>query len=58
MSAQAPSGRHGAGKTRLLGTLKEGQAVIPGIRVEEIELYDMDSFCPTNITRAGRNGLR
>ena len=47
-------GRNGAGKTQLLGALKEGQAVIPGIGVDEIELYDMVSFHPPNASRADR----
>ncbi len=52
MSDQAPSGPTTRVRPALLGTLKEGQAVIPGIRVEEIELYDLDSFRPTNLTQA------
>ena len=48
-------GRNGAGKTQLLGALKEGQAVIPGIGVDEIEMYDMDSFRPPNATQADRH---
>ena len=47
-------GRNGAGKTQLLGALKEGQAVIPGIGVDEIELYDMVSSHPPNASRADR----
>ena len=39
-------GRNGAGKTQLLGALKERQAVIPSIGSEEIESYDMVSFHP------------
>ena len=39
-------GRNGAGKTQLLDALKEGGAVIPGIGVGEIELYNMVSFHP------------
>ena len=41
-------GRNGAGKTQLLSALKEGLAVIPGIRVDDIELYDMVSFHTPN----------
>lgn len=47
-------GRNGAGKTQLLAALEEGAAVIPGIDVDEIELYDMVSFRPPNATEAGR----
>ena len=48
-------GRNGAGKTQLLDALKEGWAVIPGIGVDEIELYDMVSFNPPNTSRANRH---
>ena len=48
-------GRNGAGKTQLLGALKEGQAQIPGIGVNEIELYDMNSFRPPNASHADRH---
>ena len=48
-------GRNGAGKTQLLGALKEGLAVAPNIGVDEIELYDMDSFRPPNANRADHN---
>ena len=41
-------GRNGAGKTQILAALKGGQAVIPGIGVDDIELYDMVSFRPPN----------
>ena len=47
-------GRNGAGKTQLLDALKEGQAVIPDIGVDEIELYDMVSFHPPNTSVANR----
>ena len=47
-------GRNGAGKTQLLGALKDGLAVIPGISVDEIESYDMVSFHPPNTSRADR----
>ena len=47
-------GRNGAGKTQLLGALKDGVAVIPGIGVDEIESYDMVSFHPPNTNRADR----
>ena len=45
-------GRNGAGKTQLLEALEQGQAVIPGIGVGEIEKYDMVSFRPANATPA------
>ena len=48
-------GRNGAGKTQLLDALKEGSAVVPGIGVDEIELYDMLSFRPPNAAAANRN---
>ena len=48
-------GRNGAGKTQLLDALKEGQAKIPGIGVDEIELYDMASFVPPNTNQANRH---
>ena len=47
-------GRNGAGKSQILNALKEGQAVIPGMRVDEIELYDMVSFSPPNANVADR----
>ena len=47
-------GRNGAGKTQLLDALKEGTATIPGIHVNEIELYDMTSFRSPNSGGAGR----
>ena len=47
-------GRNGAGKTQLLGALKERQAVIPGIGTDEIESYDMVSFHPPNASRTDR----
>ena len=45
-------GRNGAGKSQILNALKEGQAVIPGMGVDEIELYDIVSFSPP---KAGRS---
>ena len=48
-------GRNGAGKTQLLDSLKEGLAVIPGIGLDEIELYNMDSFRSPNAGAANRN---
>ena len=48
-------GRNGAGKTQLLAALKEGQAVVPGVDVKEIELYDMVSFHPPNAGSANRH---
>ena len=47
-------GRNGAGKTQLLDALKEGRAVIPGVGVDEIELYDMGAFHPPNSSVANR----
>ena len=47
-------GRNGAGKTQLLEALKERQAVIPGIAVDDVELYDMVSFSPPNANVADR----
>ena len=47
-------GRNGAGKTQLLAALKEGTAEIPGISVDEIELYDMVSFYAPNSGGANR----
>ena len=49
-------GRNGAGKTQLLDALKQGHAVIPGIEVDDIELYDMGSFRPPNTGGANRHG--
>ena len=46
-------GRNGAGKTQLLDALKRGIAVIPGVSVDEIEMYDMVSFHPPNTGSAG-----
>ena len=51
-------GRNGAGKTQLLYALKEGQAVIPDIGVDEIELYDMVSFQSPNSGAANRGANR
>ena len=48
-------GRNGAGKTQLLAALKGGQAVMPGIGVHDIELYDMVSFRPPDAEVAGRH---
>ena len=49
------TGRNGAGKTQLLRALLQGPAVVPGIRQDEIELYDMLSFQPTKNTPGDRN---
>ena len=46
--------RNGAGKTQLLEALNEGVARIPGISVDEIELYDMVSFQSPNAPVAQR----
>ena len=47
-------GRNGAGKTQLLEALKEGQAKVSGIRVEDIELYNMNSFRAPNVNVGNR----
>ena len=47
-------GRNGAGKTQLLDALKEGHAEVSGIRVEDIELYNMTSFRPPNVNVGNR----
>ena len=51
-------GRNGAGKSQLLAALAEGQALIPGIGVDEMELYDMGSFHTGNANQANRNANR
>ena len=51
-------GRNGAGKTQLLEALEQGLAVIPGVDVDEIELYNMVSFRPPNSSQANRNANR
>ena len=48
-------GRNGVGKSHLLGALKERHAMIPALGKGEIELYDMDSFRPSNTNEADRN---
>ena len=48
-------GRNGAGKTQLLNALKQGTAKIPGIGMNEIELYDMASFVPPNTRQVDRH---
>ncbi len=47
-------GRNGAGKTQILDALKQGTAQVPGIGVDEIELYNMVSFRPPNAGAANR----
>ena len=47
-------GRNGAGKTQLLEALEQGMAIVLGIRVEEIERYDMGSFYAPNAGAANR----
>ena len=42
------TGRNGAGKTQLLQAIKNGPAVVSGVSSDEIELYDMDSFRPSD----------
>ena len=49
-------GRNGAGKTQLLDALRQRHAVIPGIEVDDIEMYDMASFHPPNTGGANRHG--
>jgi len=48
-------GRNGAGKTQIFEALKQGHASIPGIDVDDIELYDMHSFNPPNTNEANRH---
>ena len=48
-------GRNGAGKTQLLDALKEGEAAIPGIALDQIEKYDMATFRPPNSGEANRH---
>ena len=47
-------GRNGAGKTQLLEALNEGQAKVSGIRSEDIEFYDMNSFRVPNVDTGNR----
>ena len=47
-------GRNGAGKTQLLEAVKESQAKVSGIRSEDIELYDMNSFRAPNVNVGNR----
>ena len=49
-------GRNGTGKTQLLEAIRQGRAVVPGIAVERVELFDMFSFRPPNTDRADRQG--
>ena len=51
-------GRNGAGKTQLLEALRGGAARIPGVGVDEIEMYDMVTFGPPNTSRADRNSYQ
>ena len=44
------TGRNGAGKTQLLQALSRGDATVAGIKSDEIEFYDMASFCPPEST--------
>ena len=48
-------GRNGAGKTQLLTALKEGRAHVPGIAVDDIELYDMASFSSPDMSLGDRS---
>ena len=47
-------GRNGAGKTQLLEALKEGHAQVSGVRLEDIALYDMNSFRVPNVNVGNR----
>ena len=51
-------GRNGAGKTQLLEALRGGAASIPGVGVDEIEMYDMVTFGPPNTRQADRNSYQ
>ena len=51
-------GRNGAGKTQLLDALQQGSAVIPGVGVDEIEMYDLVSFRSSNTIAANRRANR
>ena len=51
-------GRNGAGKTQLLEALRGGAASIPGVGVDEIEMYDMVTFGPPNTSQADRNSFQ
>ena len=47
-------GRNGAGKTQILEALKEGHAVVSGIDLKDIELYDMTSYRVPNVNVGNR----
>ena len=47
-------GRNGAGKTQILEALKEGHAVVSGIDLTDIELYDMTSYRVPNVNVGNR----
>ena len=49
------TGRNGAGKTQLLEALSNGVAAVTGIKSNEIELYDMASFGPPDVTPSNRH---
>ena len=49
-------GRNGTGKTQLLQAIHQGRAVVSGIAVERVEMFDMLSFRPPNTDRANRQG--
>ena len=51
-------GRNGAGKTQLLEALRGGAASIPGVGVDQIEMYDMVTFGPPNTSPADRNSYQ
>ena len=44
------TGQNGAGKTQLLEALEGGEAAVPGIGRNSIELYDLASFQPNSFT--------
>ena len=44
----------GQARTQLLDALKEGHAVVSGIGLDDIELYDMTSFRPPNVNVGNR----
>lgn len=41
-------GRNGVGKTQLLQAIKHGAVTVAGIETDEIELFDLESFKPSN----------
>ena len=49
-------GRNGTGKTQLLEAIRQGRAVVPGIAVDQVEMFDMRSFRTPNTDGANRQG--